>query len=272
MILLHRLLLGVVGSAVIALFAWRRGSLSGSGALAALAIGTSICVGAGVSGFGVLVTFFVTSTLLGKVGRARKEVTKLEFSKGDRRDGWQALANGGVAAVLALVMLATTDVRASAAFLGALATANGDTWATELGILSRRDPVSVLTLKRVPRGTSGAVSGLGLLATLGGALLVGLVAAGTGLEVRMGAGVVVLTSALGGVVGAWSDSVLGATVQAAFHCETCRRETEGEVHHCGTRTRHVRGWRWFGNDAVNAVATLVGSGVAAAFVTWLGLA
>ncbi|APR78696.1 Hypothetical protein A7982_04043 [Minicystis rosea] len=44
----------------------------------------------------------------------------------------------------------------------------------------------------------------------------------------------------------------------------CQRACEAEVHHCGTAATHVRGLRWFGNDLVNAAATLAGALLAAA--------
>src|SRR5439155_21605655 len=157
---MERALAGAIASAAIAGCAWWRGSLSRSGAAAATAVGTCIFAGGGAAWFAALVTFFVTSTLLGRVGRARKAAAKREFSKGDTRDAWQVLANGGAAAAAALGALLVPSPYWSAAFLGALATANGDTWATELGVLSRGEPFVLrgFSLVRVPRGTSGAVS------------------------------------------------------------------------------------------------------------------
>jgi len=259
-----RLAVGVAVSSVVALFAWRRGSLSGSGALAAVAIGAVITVGGGVAWLTALLAFFATSTVLGRVGRARKEATKREFSKGDRRDAWQALSNGGVAAGAALAMAIAPSAGWAAAFLGALATANGDTWATELGVLSRRDPISLVRLRRVPRGTSGAVSGLGLAATVAGAALVGAIGALAAASFHATPRRALAVAVVGGSGGALVDSLLGATVQARFRCAACARDTEGARHHCGARTEHTGGLRWLGNDAVNFAATVAGAAIAAA--------
>jgi uncharacterized protein (TIGR00297 family) len=245
-----QLLLGAVLSGAIAGFAWRRGSLSGSGALAALGVGTAIWAGGGWVWFASLFLFFVTSTALGRVGRARKEQTKREFEKGDRRDAWQVFANGGVAALAALGAALFPWDGWAPLFVGALATANGDTWATELGVLSQREPLSLIRLRRVPRGTSGAVSPLGMAATLLGAALMGL----PFLSPRM-----LLMAAAAGTAGSLADSLLGATVQTRFHCPQCDRQTEGPRHHCGAATEYAGGWRGFGNDAVNLTATVVGA-------------
>lgn len=260
-----RLALGLVCSAAIGLFAWRRGSLSRSGALAAVAIGTSIFAGGGARWFLALFTFFLTSTALGKVGKARKAALKQEFEKGDTRDAYQAFSNGGVSALVALGMLLQPHVAWLGAFAGALATANGDTWATELGTLSRREPISLLSFSRVPRGTSGAVSPLGIGATAaGGALIGAILGGGSALALPL-----FLLGLCAGVFGSFVDSVLGATVQAGYHCAHCARATEGKLHHCGHTTEHTRGLAWFDNDLVNLTATAAGAGCGA---LWLWLA
>src|SRR5262245_54336812 len=129
-----RVAAGLVLSLLIAVVARRRGALSRSGAHAAVMIGTVIYVGGGPTWFLALVTFFISSTLLGRVGRERKASVKREFEKGDVRDAFQALSNGGVAAVCALGMALSPHPAWAAGFIGALATANADTWATELGV------------------------------------------------------------------------------------------------------------------------------------------
>jgi hypothetical protein len=51
-------------------------------------------------------------------------------------------------------------------------------------------------------------------------------------------------------------------VQAIYFCPACQKETEKRLHTCGETTRHTRGWRWFGNDLVNFIASGVGAVVA----------
>lgn len=257
-----RALVGLGLSSAIAALAWRRRALSSSGALAATVVGAVIFAGGGGVWFGALGAFFVTSTLLGRVGAARKASTKREFVKGDTRDAWQVLANGGVAAAAALGMWIHPDERWLYAFAGALATANGDTWATELGVLSRGEPRSIVTLARVPRGTSGAVSPLGLGATAAGALVVAAVASfASTAPLRL-----VAVATVAGTLGSLADSLLGATVQETFWCRACARECEAPTHSCGAAAERARGVVGFGNDAVNFAATLFGAILGAACV------
>lgn len=246
--------LGAAFAAIVAAIAYRARALSASGALAAFGVGALIFGSGGWPAAAVLFAFFLPSTLLTRLGRARKRATT-----GDRgeapRSGWQVLANGGVAAVCAL---AATRGGASfaAAFAGAFAAASADTWSTEIGTLSRRSPVSILTFRPVRAGISGGVTLLGTLAMLAGSLCVAAAAAL--------AGVAPLASvALGGVAGALADSILGASLQALRWCPACARECETRRHDCGTPTVLRRGVSWIENDAVNFAATLCGAIVAA---------
>lgn len=263
-------------SLVLSLAAWLKGSLSPSGFLAAWLVGSAIGVGLGWGGFAVVCVFFATSTLLGRVGKDAKEELQAHYSKGDRRDAWQVFANGGVAASCALLVwlqrgtlhnseLNAAELPLTLAACASLASANADTWATELGVLSRSDPVHLLRWQRVPRGTSGAVSLLGLVVAAAGALCIGCSAAVL-LPTHSVFALLVIASA--GWLGALLDSVLGAALQAQQRCVECQRVVEA-AQHCG-RPTEAWGPRYLvlNNDhvnlAANALAGLLACGVAPA--------
>jgi uncharacterized protein (TIGR00297 family) len=268
---LFRLAGGLVFSLFIGVLGYRRGALSGSGVAGAIITGTLI-FGLGGWGWGaLLVAFFISSSALSFYRAREKEGLAEKFAKGNRRDLGQALANGGLAvllAVLSQLFPSGREIHGMVWFVacaGAMAAVNADTWATELGVLSPRPPRLITTGQQVEVGTSGGVTALGLAASLGGALFIGLLG-GLGLLVmRQGwadAGVLLLAATAGGLIGSLFDSLLGATVQAIYWCGTCQKETERKVHRCGTGTRLQRGWSWLGNDQVNFFASAVGALVA----------
>jgi uncharacterized protein (TIGR00297 family) len=256
-------------SGAIAGIALRRGLLSASGAAGAVVTGTVMTSAGGVHSAATLVYFFASSSALSRAFATHKQaIEQAKYAKGARRDLSQVAANGGVATALTLVSATPWGRRQrellAAAFAGALATANADTWATEIGMLSSRPPRLITTGHIVEPGTSGGVSGLGLGATVAGALTVSgvFVMARRLVERDRGAGdawALLVGGACGGILGSLVDSVLGAVWQAVYRCPRCGSDTERRVHHCGARTQHVRGLRWLDNDAVNALSTVAGA-------------
>lgn len=257
--MLARLVAGVLVAAGIALAARRAGSLSVSGALAATAIGAA-SVAAGWPFGGLLILYFVLASALSRLGAPSKERrTSAIVEKGGARDAIQVLANGAAFALLALATLATTSSPTLvAAACGALAASAADTWGTELGTLYGGEPRSILSWRLLPAGTSGAVSVVGSLATIAGAVAIAVGARALGISVP------VIAVAAGGTFGALTDSLVGALLQERRWCPSCRRQTERRIHDCGTATIHAGGVAWMTNDAVNLLATIAGAAAAAA--------
>jgi len=271
-----RLFLGLALSAVVGGIGYWRHSLSPGGVAGAIIVGSLIFgLGGWVWGL-LLITFFVSSSFLSHYRQRDKEAVAEKFAKGGRRDLGQALANGGMGAILAMAYFAGPEPVLLAAYLGVMATVNADTWATELGVLSRVPPRLITTGEEVPHGTSGGVTSLGTWASLAGALLIGAVATaltqagsllgGSGWEARALAFPVLAVA--GGMAGSLFDSLLGATVQGIYYCDRCGKETESARHRCGQAARPVRGWLWLNNDLVNFIASIVG-GLVAASLGWL---
>ena len=263
---------GLLFSSGIGLVAYRRQSLNKSGVLGAIVSGTSI-VGMGGWSWGLsLVYFFVSSSLLSSFkAREKAIVASDKFNKGSRRDLSQALANGGLATFFSLCFGFARSPgalrRAQSGFIGALATATSDTWATELGTLSKASPRLITNGKPVAPGTSGGVTPLGIAASAFGACSLGFFFwAVKGF--RKSLALTPLLALFSGMVGSCFDSVLGATLQAMYTCPACKTETEQPIHHCGSRTEFLRGIAWMNNDVVNFMATTIGSVTAIALDTF----
>jgi uncharacterized protein (TIGR00297 family) len=257
-----QLFIGFLLAIIIAVLAWRAGSLSRSGAWAAILTGGLIFGLGGLPWAILLLTFFISSSALSRAFSKRKAALAEKFSKGSRRDWGQVLANGGLGALLAVgYSIRPHPEWLWLAFVGAMAAVNADTWSTELGVLSAVSPRMITTGKKVERGTSGGITVTGTLAAVGGAALIGIAAiifapASNWLS-RLG--IIILA----GLVGSLFDSVLGATIQAIYWCPTCSKETERHPHHlCGTQTNLVRGLSWINNDMVNFACSLMGAIIA----------
>ena len=250
---------GLIFGVSVAGIAWRLKALNTSGAVVASLVGWIIWGLGGVPWAVVLLTFFISSSALSRVSKKRKMRLHEKFSKGNRRDGAQVLANGGTASFLVVWMFFfPQNLWLWAAFLGAMATVNADTWATEIGVLNRRLPRLITTGDLVETGTSGAISVTGTLATICGAATIALI--GAFFSPQESALDLMLAVTLGGVCGTFFDSLLGATVQAIYYCDACQKETEHyPLHTCGNATLQQRGWSWLNNDMVNLFASLVGA-------------
>ncbi|KAA0221235.1 DUF92 domain-containing protein [candidate division KSB1 bacterium] len=237
-----------------------------SGALATFVLG-SFVFGLGGWKFSLpLLAFFVLSSMLSRLGAARKRAANKNFQKGHRRDLGQVLANGGIPGLLVVLWYLAPQPVWYFLFLGAVAAVTADTWATEIGLLSRRPPRLITSLKIVASGTSGAISTLGLFGAALGAgtiALLGWALQSVSPAHRFGLiGVVLITAA--GVLAHLFDSLLGATIQTQRVCLTCRKVSEKKGECCGAERQPHSGWRWVDNDMVNGICAL--SGVLAVFL------
>ena len=256
--MISRAIIGAALAIAIAIVARRARSLSVSGAVAAVVVGT-LAVAAGWDWGVLLITYFASSSALSRHGRIEKERrTAAIVAKGGERDAVQVGANGLLFALAALVFLANADARWLALGAGSLAASAADSWATEIGTLYGGSPRSILTWRAVPPGTSGGVSTIGTLAAVGGALFVAIVAA------LIGWRSIATAAFVGGVAGAVIDSLLGATLQRRRWCPNCQRETERTTHDCGTPTAPRGGLAWLDNDMVNLLSNAAGGLVALA--------
>ncbi|HEY9121696.1 MAG TPA: DUF92 domain-containing protein [Brevefilum sp.] len=265
-----KFLTGLFVAVLIAFLAFRAKALNKSGGVAAAILGTIVFGLGGLEWALLLLIFFISSSALSIFFDVKKGTSGENFSKGSRRDAWQVAANGGMAGILALSHFILSKFASASELLpplwisfgASLAAANADTWGTELGLLNPGKPVLLCTFKRVPKGTSGGVSLVGTLASLGGSALVGgamglLALAGWGHGGDMSPFMQFFLITASGLFGALVDSLLGASLQAIYYCTVCKKETEQHpLHRCGNPTEHLRGLTWVNNDWVNAACTI----------------
>jgi uncharacterized protein (TIGR00297 family) len=161
-----------------------------------------------------VVLAFIALVVLGvaatRAGRSVKEQIGAAQASGGRRAARHVMANATPAALFLVAGAVWPDAlglcRAGAC--AALAGSLSDTVAGELGMLSPESPRMLLLGARVPRGSDGGMTVIGLLVSIGVAALV------AGLAMVQGT-VPFWATFAGGVTGSVSDSVLGATIERA---------------------------------------------------------
>ncbi|WP_137788888.1 DUF92 domain-containing protein [Bacillus sp. E(2018)] len=256
------ILVGIaVLSVISALLRW----LTIAGSITAFILGVIIYKGFGWQGFILLGLFFITSTLLTKWKKDKKQdqsTIHTEEKKG--RTAGQVLANGGSALLAAIGELTLSDPAWLIVFAATFATATADTWASEIGVLSKRRPFHIKEWRNVEPGLSGAISSLGTVAAALGASLIGVsfyFLYDTSLTV-------LLCIAISGFLGNVADTLFGAWFEQKYVCSICKRETESSVH-CGVKTVKVFGYAFFTNNLVNFSATFIGGLIAGGFYIWI---
>ena len=249
------LLLAIVVSAV----AYRMHLLSVSGMIAAIVVGGCIFGFGGIGASVLLIAFFISGSLLGR----------LNGGKGERRNWKQVLCNGIVPAIAVIIIALRHDLREeiSLLFLGSLATATADTWATEIGTRFGKTFYNIFTFRRTHRGPSGAVSIAGICAAMAGAFLIAAISLIRFSDTDQLCGLVLVkvipVITISGFCGALLDSFIGATLQAKYKLpdgSITEIKTEGTVLQSGIS--------FIGNNATNLIAAIWGGVIA----IWLGFA
>nr|GMC97741.1 protein PGR [Ipomoea batatas] len=260
-------IVAVVISTLIAARAYRRKSLDLSGAVAGFLV-MSIHFAVSYRFGAMLLLFFFTSSKLTRFGEDKKRKLDAEFKEGGQRNWIQVLFNSGIATVLVLISwkligsqdkcLDSNDSYLVTSLIGGIighyCCCNGDTWSSELGILSDEQPRLITTFKPVKRGTNGGVTRAGLLAAAAAGSVIGVTFVLLGFlttkctySVALKQLLVIPLSALAGVFGSLVDSLLGATLQFSGFC-TIRNKVVSKP---GPTVKKISGLSVLDNNAVN---------------------
>tara|TARA_Y100001978_G_scaffold12267_1_gene9828 strand:- start:417 stop:1727 length:1311 start_codon:yes stop_codon:yes gene_type:complete len=185
--------------------------------------------------------FFILSTLLSKVG-----MKNLRESKSGRNAS-QVFANGGVGLVLCIFNHFYQMELIYIMFLASIAAANSDTWATEIGKLSRKRPKDIISGRSLNVGESGGITFIGLLGSMSGSFVIATV--GYFLDINTSYLIILFIS---GFLGSIFDSILGSTLQSRFILidgKTIKEEKEKDSY-------HYSGLVSINNNSVNFLCTL----------------
>ncbi|NXK53810.1 TMM19 protein, partial [Chauna torquata] len=259
-----RWLFSVIVPLVIATQGLKKKSLDHSGALGV----------ANYSFFTALLVFFVASSKLTKWKKDIKKRIDSEYKEGGQRNWLQVFCNGGVPTELAILYMIESgpgeipidfskQYTASwicLSLLGALACSAGDTWASEIGsVMSKSKPRLITTWEKVPVGTNGGITLVGLLSSLLGGMTVGIAYFITqlifvsDLDVSAPQWPIIVFGAAAGLLGSIVDSYLGATMQYSGFDKTIGMV----VNHQTKDSEHISGKPILDNNAVNLFSSVL---------------
>ena len=254
--------LGFCGAVLIAFLGYRFQSLTKSGAVAAVIVGTIIFGFGGYVGAATLLFFFISGSILSRLPR------KLATEK-VARDWKQVLCNGGAAALAVLLVHFVPSYRQSATlfFFGSLGAATADTWATEFGTRSTMRTYHILSFRPIERGLSGGVSVAGIIASVVGAFCCSLIPffllPGDDFLCGLFLAPVVPIVTAAGVIGSILDSIIGASLQAKY------RTLEGKIVEAPQAGAHLlSGVSWITNDVTNLFMTFWAGLIAVGLTTF----
>ncbi|KAK6115233.1 hypothetical protein DH2020_007502 [Rehmannia glutinosa] len=258
-------LVAAVISAAIAIRSYRKKSLDLSGAFSGFAVMT-IHIAVNYRFGAVLLVFFFTSSMFTKFGEDKKQKVDADFKEGGQRNWIQVLYNSGIATLLVLIawkLVGTQDYCLNSkesglmtsligGIIGHYCCCNGDTWSSELGVLSDEQPRLITTFKPVRRGTNGGVTKAGLLAAAAGGSVIGLtfvilgfVTTNCTFNLALRQLLLIPISALAGLCGSVIDSLLGATLQYSGFCSV-RNKVVGKP---GPTVKKISGVNVLDNNA-----------------------
>ena len=208
--IMTRLAVGLALNGAVAAAGWMAATVSASGVVAGVLIGTIIYACAGAGAWVLLLVGFAAAAITSRVGYKRKLQLGIAEEHSGRRGASNAIANTGVAAIAAVLAVATPHrAEALLALAAALVAGSSDTVASEIGKAFGRRTFLLIGLRPVAPGTSGALSLEGTAAGIAAAAALAAIAVRAGL-VTQPMLIIVIAAA---TAASFLESALGATLE-----------------------------------------------------------
>ncbi|ACL17364.1 TIGR00297 family protein [Methanosphaerula palustris] len=186
-------------------FAYRLKAADLSGLFSAALIGIILIIIADFRWFLIMLVFFIIGSVCTRYKFEYKTRIGVEEAHGGVRGYRNVFSNGIVGTAAAVLFGVTGHPMFIALFLGSVATAAGDTVASEIGVTGKT-PYLITTFEQVRPGTNGGVTMVGEAAALIASFCIALVAYLLGVADPTMVAVVTIA----GLVGTNVDSVVGA--------------------------------------------------------------
>ncbi|CDR30335.1 Integral membrane protein DUF92 [Acholeplasma oculi] len=248
--MLQRFIIGGLLSLFIGFVSYKKKSLTLSGFIAAFFTGTLLYMFGDYVVYIPLISFFLSSSILSKFKPKKEEPNGRNFI--------QVFANSGVALVFTVIYYLTTNSIFLVVAITSIAASTADTWGSEIGLLTNGQTYSILTLKKMSKGLSGAVSVGGTLASFMGALYIAIIfsllyfmMSAQPIWILLEMGMVITLS---GFLGSVLDSYLGIFLQAKYKDIKTGILRDYKIY---TTDILVSGLKYITNDMVNLLMVII---------------
>jgi|Deesub1362A_J573_1020465.scaffolds.fasta_scaffold00160_43 uncharacterized protein (TIGR00297 family) len=180
-----------------------------TGLLSATLVGTIMIIFGGFKHFFLLISFYIAGSAFTKYKYQLKMERGIAEPEGGARGYGNVFGNSLAGMVFSLLYGITGEPVFVLALGASIATATGDTLASEIGETSSRLPRLITNFKPVKPGTSGGITFLGEMAALMGSLLIAII----GFAMNLYPLEATFLVWMAGFFGVHIDSLLGATLE-----------------------------------------------------------
>lgn len=247
-----KIFLSIFLSFILALLAYIKNAMTKPALLLAFIFSCLITYYGDIISFIILLIVFLGSLIGSKIkNNIRNQIQNDIILKPHQKDIFQIIANVGIGTFSIIIYAITKNELLLIIYSSIMAESLADTLASDIGVLSKKTPINILTLKKGQRGLSGNISSIGLISSFIGALLIGLIYYSSNFQIPN-----LLIITISGFIGAIIDSFLGASIQVQYICPKCHKITERKEH-CNQKTTHYKGKKIINNDVVNFLSNFI---------------
>lgn len=248
---MKRILLSLLLSFLLALLAYIKKAMTRDALILAFVCSFFITFCGGISSFLILTFVFLGTIIASKIGQdKRNKINQNKIEKSGKKDILEIIANVATGTLTIIIYGITKNEIFLIMYDSIMAESLADSLASDIGVLSKKKPINIKTLKIGEPGLSGNISLLGLISSLIGSFIIGLLYFIFNRNIYA-----LLIITICGFLGALFDSYLGAFIQVKYKCPKCGEITEQKIH-CKTKTEYCKGNKKINNDLINLLSNI----------------
>ena len=195
-------------------------------------------------------SLYVVLTVIAII-KKRKGISESEIVKKTKsKDIKQVLANGLTSLIFLYLYMWLKNPQFLTICLITYTNSFIDSIASDVGCMSSKLPYDIFKRKTVKTGTSGGISALGTVSALISSILFSCI-----IGFITNSWKVAIVAPIIMMICCFFDTLLGSLLQVKYICE-CGLITEKEFH-CGKKLAKYSGYRFFNNDSVNFICSLI---------------